>query len=254
MISNEKLSRNKNWYSSYTYPKRYADIGVITRIGQYLLKEDTLEEVSVLDVGCSTGIASKHMKDFFMSNYVKMHVTGIDTRQIVKKMAESNLDCFILGDILTTKIQKKFDVIICTRMLLNMSIERKEEALRKIATMMKPNGCFVTDVYNYKTTTWKQFFSGMLYDLIKIIKKSRYGIRTWIDDIKRRELESLQSRIKILIGPEQVNQFISQMTHNWNDLNMIDKKIVIFGEYVGRILCYTNTKPSNKNPPSLLKG
>lgn len=245
----KSMSRLANWHSSFTYPERYFDIGVAEHLSKYLLQDENQKDVlSVLDVGCSTGIALKTTKEFFNKYGIKLDVTGIDVRNVVKDAAEKNLDSFILGDFFEIDLPKRFDVIICTNMLLNMKLEKIVNALKKMALLLTPNGCLITNTDSFTTTSTKKEFLTQLDYSFKLLKSMKYGWNGIYQEFRRQEHDMIVRRMKSFVGENQVFLFVDLMLKNWNELSQRDKNFLVFAEYLCRLLGYIGNKPKNRNP------
>lgn len=103
-------------------------------------KESGLRKVSILDIGCGTGLPlMKRMVDF------EANVTGIDISSEMIQKAKANVPgaSIIEGDILTINFEETFDGILAWDSLFHLPLDQQEQAIRKIASLLKPNGIFL---------------------------------------------------------------------------------------------------------------
>jgi ubiquinone/menaquinone biosynthesis C-methylase UbiE len=109
---------------------------------------------SVLDLGCGTGSASLILSERGFD------VTGIDLSEAMIKIAKSKTKKvkFLVGDMRTLKLEKKFDVVVCLCDSLNYLLKESEikETFKRVYGVLKKGGAFIFDVNTiYKiTTSW----------------------------------------------------------------------------------------------------
>jgi SAM-dependent methyltransferase len=98
------------------------------------------EPRAILDIGCGTGIPlARHLA---LSG---AKVIGLDISTEMLKKARANVPnaSFISGDILTARIEGRFDGVLAWDSLFHIPLEKQEEALRKVIGLLKPNGVFL---------------------------------------------------------------------------------------------------------------
>ncbi|MHC1735658.1 MAG: trans-aconitate 2-methyltransferase [Erysipelotrichaceae bacterium] len=103
-------------------------------------KESGQRKVSILDIGCGTGLPlMKRMVDF------GANVTGIDISSEMIQKAKANVPgaSIIEGDILTFAFEETFDGILAWDSLFHLPLGHQEQAIRNIASLLKPNGIFL---------------------------------------------------------------------------------------------------------------
>lgn len=103
-------------------------------------KESDQRKVSILDIGCGTGLPlMKRMVDF------GSNVTGIDISYEMIQKAKTNVPgaSIIEGDILTFAFEETFDGILAWDSLFHLPLDQQEQAIRKIASLLKPDGIFL---------------------------------------------------------------------------------------------------------------
>ena len=99
------------------------------------------KNISVLDIGIGTGNTT-------LAVITKFPLANIDALDVSKKMItfaksklkEYNIN-YLVGDIETKKISKKYDLIIST--LTIHHIKNKEKIFKKICSLLKINGVFI---------------------------------------------------------------------------------------------------------------
>ncbi len=97
-------------------------------------------KVSILDIGCGTGLPlMKRMVDF------GANVTGIDISYEMVQKAKANVPgaSILEGDILTFAFEEAFDGVLAWDSLFHLPLDHQEQAIRKIASLLKPNGIFL---------------------------------------------------------------------------------------------------------------
>jgi 2-polyprenyl-3-methyl-5-hydroxy-6-metoxy-1,4-benzoquinol methylase len=145
----------KAFYSQIHFPGRYTveDLKFYEEQGinnVYLKEIDQLlvDGMSVLDVGCGTGLVS----NVFASKYTNSQFTSIDFSDSIdyaQEFAEKNNITnvkWIKKDFLKFKTTKRYDIIICCGVLHH--IPRYNDALAKLKELLKPGGQLILAVYN----------------------------------------------------------------------------------------------------------
>lgn len=140
------------WYPTRTHRTRYVDYS-----GRHDGSSDIFElirghicrtagpSLSILDVGCSTGVAAAYLKEKMLEAGLKVSVSGIDPAPEVFKEARRNLDGFYEGNIEDVRIGEKFDIVLCAR-LLRFAFPREQKRLvRACAECCAPGGVLVLD-------------------------------------------------------------------------------------------------------------
>lgn len=113
------------------------------------------EGLHVLDVGCGTGAISK---DIALQVGMRGSVTGIDNteafiqngRETYKNVSNLNL---IHADLFDFEPEKKFDLVVAARVL--QWLNNPEEAIRKLASFLKPGGQLSVLDYNHEALEWR---------------------------------------------------------------------------------------------------
>lgn len=95
---------------------------------------------TILDIGCGTGIP---LTRELVSAGAK--VIGLDISTKMIEQAKNNVPgaSFILGDILTTPLEAKFDGILAWDSLFHIPLRKQEQAIKKVVNLLKVNGVFL---------------------------------------------------------------------------------------------------------------
>jgi ubiquinone/menaquinone biosynthesis C-methylase UbiE len=109
----------------------------------------------VLDIGCGTGAISKGIAEKVGKNG---YVVGIDnTKKFIDSGKESYKDVANLAlfhaDLFTFEADEKFDLIVAARVL--QWLNNPKEALKKMITLLKPNGYISILDYNHTALEWQ---------------------------------------------------------------------------------------------------
>jgi 2-polyprenyl-3-methyl-5-hydroxy-6-metoxy-1,4-benzoquinol methylase len=103
---------------------------------------DEIEGNEVLDVGCGSGLLSKTLAK---KGY---KVTAIDCdEKAIEIVKEKGIKGYV-ADINNWKTNEKFDCIIFADVLEHIDDDRS--LIKKVHSMLKPNGCFVINVPSYQ--------------------------------------------------------------------------------------------------------
>jgi 2-polyprenyl-3-methyl-5-hydroxy-6-metoxy-1,4-benzoquinol methylase len=143
----------KNFYSSLKFPGYYTK--------KQLLKYKPLENNlylrfinkylkqghSVVDIGCGSGLVTNLLAEHHNCQFTALDFA--DSIEIGKSYSKNNnlhnID-WIKDNILSYDFNRQFDVVICQGVLHH--IPAYHEALKKIKSLVKPNGILLLGVYN----------------------------------------------------------------------------------------------------------
>lgn len=156
----------KAFYSQINFPGKYTieDLKFYNEQGinnVYLKEIDRflVDGMSVLDVGCGTGLVS----NLFAIHRPNCQITSVDFSDSIdyaKSFAEKNniinVD-WIKKDFLDFKTTKRYDMIICCGVLHH--IPEYERALSKMKALLKPGGKLLLAVYNKYGKILKHVFN-----------------------------------------------------------------------------------------------
>jgi len=145
----------KKFYSNLHFPGKYTveDLKFYEEQGinnVYLKEIDRflVDGMSVLDVGCGTGLVS----NLFAIHRPNCQITSVDFSDSIdyaKSFAEKNSIInvkWMKKDFLDFKTTKRYDMIICCGVLHH--IPEHERALAKMKELLKPGGKLLLAVYN----------------------------------------------------------------------------------------------------------
>lgn len=101
--------------------------------------------IRILDVGCSTGEAAAHLKERLLETGLRVSMSGIDPAPEVARESRRNLDRFYEGSIESAKIEEKFDIVVCARLLRFASPREQKRLVGACAKHCAPGGALVLD-------------------------------------------------------------------------------------------------------------
>jgi SAM-dependent methyltransferase len=136
---------------------------------------------TILDVGCGTGEPM-----IYINRKQKYVTTGLDVFpeyiNICKK--KQSHDNYIVGDALTAKIERHFDLVLCSRVLEHFTREQGIELINKMENIANVQVIIVTPVGDFKQSE----FDGNKYQEHKYIwsdlELQRMGYRTYLNGFK----------------------------------------------------------------------
>ena len=134
------------WNNNMTWKNRYDDFGVT---GYMFLHAKGMKDVTVIDVGCSKGIAVAESKKCLAKHGVRLHTIGIDMSDDAKLAAEaeSNLDEFVNGNALEVDgYTGRADIVVCLNVVRFVRGNVKSRIVEKCAEFLKPDGVFITGI------------------------------------------------------------------------------------------------------------
>ena len=136
----------KIWRPTITRHTRYCKSD--KAISQYILQYSSLRQknsLKILDVGCSTGSAARHMAGYLRTLGIDCTVDGLDRSEIVKSEADKNLNKFYQCDLFDAVIEPVYDVVICSRLLRFFEPPDWCKGAHKCASFCNDNGVVITD-------------------------------------------------------------------------------------------------------------
>jgi len=148
----EPITNQFKMKQNYTYSSRYNDRcffqpGITDHIQKHA-KENCLETVKVVDVGCSTGVAMRDCARQLSGKGIILETAGVDQAEKVKSEAEANVNRFIMGDIMSLTVKEchslmNADVVILSRVL--RYVDGKSELQRRCAGFLKTGGILLVN-------------------------------------------------------------------------------------------------------------
>ena len=152
---------NNIWKSFFTdlnktWNARYDEMGITGHI--YKHANDHTGVLDVLDIGCSTGIATKTAQKCLNEHGIHIKTTGIDNSPKIKSNAIKNLDHFVQIDVFSSKADEyvgSADVVICANVAnyLYKLFSRRDTAriIKRCSEFIKKDGILVTDAPDAKS-------------------------------------------------------------------------------------------------------
>lgn len=145
---------NRNWSIAITDKDRYEFTGINNFTINHLTQQG-VKNPTMIDVGCSTGIAIKQTAKVMRALEFNPYTIGIDASKSVALKAEKNLDKFINRDVLDVDDHASMaDVVICSKAAIFVLGPRRSEMIRKCASFLKDDGILITDVDCYSRRTF----------------------------------------------------------------------------------------------------
>lgn len=125
----DKFEQNRSSNYGLDFTRRFCDLLSAHKNEQSPLK--------ILDIGCGTGIPLT--KQLVKSGF---QVKGVDISTEMIEKARRNVPeaTFIIGDIISLEIDRKFDGILAWDSLFHLPLENQEKTLRKIIRMLNNDG------------------------------------------------------------------------------------------------------------------
>lgn len=132
------------WDCSRTEPKRYDYLGATGYALSYARRRD---KVTIVDVGCSTGVAMSECKRCIVRQGIGVHAIGIDMSGDVAARAKGELDEFILDDVLDVDShQGDADVVMCLNVARFVTWDVRCRIVRKCAWFLNGDGMLITGI------------------------------------------------------------------------------------------------------------
>lgn len=146
------MEQIKNFYGKLNFPGEYSleSLNIHSPISdnKFLKIIQTHVAGSVIDLGCGSGLIA-NLLSYNMPNSKFIGVDFSDSILYAINFAEKNNIkniTYIKDSILTLKIEEKFDTVICHGVLHH--IEDYESAIKKIKSLVKPNGTIILGLYH----------------------------------------------------------------------------------------------------------
>ena len=139
----------KVWNVQYTRANRYDEIGITRHMLMHTKKSK--QKVTVIDVGCSTGIAMNKAKACLKKEGIKMYTIGIDISSKVACSARKNMNEFIQLDI-TNVLDRNdtADLVVCANMAICIDGDKQSDIIKKCGDLLKPDGALIVFVNEYR--------------------------------------------------------------------------------------------------------
>lgn len=135
----ERGRENGVWADTTTQPNRYDDLleGLHGRVDY-----DEGEQIDVLDIGCSRGVAAEYFANELEDEYgVDVNVVGLDANQQAVDEASGRLDDAYLGMAQDLDFDDDdFDIVTSKTLLSRISGEDQTEALQEIDRVVDSEG------------------------------------------------------------------------------------------------------------------
>lgn len=139
---------HRNWFNNPNLP-------LFKKLARIINKDKP--DGSVIDLGCGNG----DFLNYLRKSNPQLSLTGIDL--IANKEAEEIH--FISGNILTAKLEQRYDVIVCLAVIEHVTGLRL--FMQKVLDMCRPGGLIIIMTIND---------NGLLYGLARLMKNFKYTI------------------------------------------------------------------------------
>ncbi|MFB6174369.1 MAG: class I SAM-dependent methyltransferase [Candidatus Nanohalobium sp.] len=135
----ERGRENGVWADTTTQPNRYDDLleGLHGRVDY-----DEGEQIDVLDIGCSRGVAGEYFASELEDEYgIDVNIVGVDANQDAVDEASERLDDAYLGMAQDLDFEEgDFDIVTSKTLLSRISGEDQTEALQEIDRVVGSEG------------------------------------------------------------------------------------------------------------------
>ncbi len=180
---------DRNWPAVTTSKDRYEFVGINDFIFDHI-RQGGIKDPTIIDVGCSTGIAIKNTVEILRKQAFNSYVIGINASKTIKSKAEKNVDRFINKDVLDVEsLDSTADIVICHKAAIFVRGTRRADIIRKCATFLKDSGILITDVDCYPQRTFMENmlrFSRHLWYQIPAADCLKHGIKNIRREYDRR--------------------------------------------------------------------
>lgn len=229
----ESLPIMDNWASSYTAPLRYSYWGITEFALEYAEKTGKTS-LTILDVGCSTGVASADMKSKLVARGVSVKLIGVDVNPDIADMARQNLDEFILADILEmdSEALPRADMVICSFAAIFVEAWRRSRMIQKCALALKPDGRLITNADRFQRASFGHQLGISAYRLGAAGQFS-HGIRAFLGENRERAYQVRKKRTYVVDGRESALDHADQIMEGWGRLDPLSKWAWLFHIVLG---------------------
>ena len=133
------------WKNGRTCRHRYECMGATTLIMKHA---NNIPKCSILDAGCSNGVATKDCMSFLKNNDYDVSIVAVDRnrRRIYSTKKNYNGIKFYCNEITDLVLKNKFDTVLCLNVIRFINYKSKAGILRKISDMLKSDGILLTGV------------------------------------------------------------------------------------------------------------
>ncbi len=177
-ISKENIKRDKNvlgkkWnltYNSYFSDEDNLDI-FINKSFKYIKKLNK-NNLNILYVGSANGLLGERLVSFLSKNNIKSSLTLLDISKKHLDLNKNKKTKKILGDMLTFKLNQKFDLIIMRSCLDYLPSEKLQvKALKNIRLHLCKKGLFINCVAAMPTNKLRDLANNIYSSNTKIGKR-----------------------------------------------------------------------------------
>ena len=214
---------DSNWTVNTTSSSRYRDNGVTHHVVDYANATQN-RALTVIDVGCSFGVAAKGMKTDLAASAIGTYIIGVDPSAKVRKAAMSNLDKFDPRDILKVDVNDLplADVVTCMFVALWVGPEKRFKIVRRCAEQLKEDGVLVTNALPFPQV---KFLTGI--DLFRYRVESlpamSNGWKSFRGELVRRREELVRRQSVPIRGRTAALAYAEGISQSWAHLSSLGK-------------------------------
>jgi len=208
-----------NWTVRYTRPNRYVKNGIAYHVVDYA-RSTQKHILTIMDVGCSNGVAAKTLKKNLSKQGITSHVLGVDLNKRVEKKAKRNLDEFVLADIvdLDPRGFAPADVVICSYAAIWVPVGIRHRILQSCVQFMKEDGVLLTNAGRFERVKSPPLSHTIRYWLQTLWYLTR-GWKSFRSELDMRLAEQRKRGSSATRGRAQALKFVESVPASWERLS-----------------------------------
>jgi SAM-dependent methyltransferase len=212
-----------SWPISFTNPRRYRSNGVTYHVIDHA-QASSKRFLTILDVGCSTGVAVKRLKANLEKLGIRSEVIGVDISKKVMQKAKRNLDRFVCSDIrlLGKEDLPLADVVICSYAAIWVTANTRYEMVHRCAEQLRDDGLLVTNAFPFRRVDLPKPVEFLRYrfESIPFLAKGRTAFSS---ELERRKAELLKRRSFAILGRTEALAYAESVRESWIRLDSRSK-------------------------------
>ncbi|AFU59827.1 hypothetical protein Ngar_c29080 [Candidatus Nitrososphaera gargensis Ga9.2] len=237
---------DKNWKPTLTYPERYEEIGVVDHVLEYL-RASNKRDIVIVDIGCSTAVATKQLKNMLDNSGIKNRTIGIDLSQTVREEAMQNVDLFLNQDVMyVDSTLYPADIVICCNMIFYLNHLKKAEVISKCSQFMKDDSVLITNTPLFEQPSDYAQLKLFLRDYVPVMLTIFYNPKRFYGRYKETESIRVKRRMFSFHGKNEAVAYAGRIITSWENLPLGQK----FGWYIEMARAQFLTKVRRLKPRS----